>query len=112
MEFCKAFNAATGDMEKGQPTPTIITVFADKSFSSVTKTPPATYLIKKAANVTSRSKEPAKISSGKIARSTPASIAELKLNDMHDNEIEQPPQNTKANPSPLSPAHPRKGQTC
>ena len=66
MEFCKAFNAATDGLEKGQPTPTIITVFADKSFSFVTKTPPATYLIKKAANLKSGSKEPGKISGGKI----------------------------------------------
>src|SRR5204862_199644 len=50
MEFCKAFNAQTGDMEKGTPLPTVITVYADRSFSFETKTPPATYLIKKAAN--------------------------------------------------------------
>ena len=89
MEFCKAFNAATDSMEKGQPTPTIITVFADKSFSFVTKTPPATYLIKKAANLKSGSKEPGKISGGKIARSKLAEIAELKMKDLNANDIEQ-----------------------
>src|SRR3546814_17519312 len=57
MEFCKAFNAATDSLDKGTPTPTIITVFADKSFSFVTKTPPATYLIKKAAYLKAGSKE-------------------------------------------------------
>ena len=76
-------------MEKGQPTPTIITVFADKSFTFVTKTPPATYLIKKAANLKSGSKEPGKISGGKIARSKLAEIAEIKMKDLNANDIEQ-----------------------
>ena len=89
MEFCKAFNAATGEMEKGTPTPTIITVFADKSFSFVTKTPPATYLIKKAANLKAGSKEPGKISGGKIARSQLAEIAQIKFKDLNANDIEQ-----------------------
>jgi len=89
MEFCKAFNAATDSMEKGTPTPTIITVFADKSFSFVTKTPPATYLIKKAANLKAGSKEPGKISGGKIARSKLAEIAEIKMKDLNANDIEQ-----------------------
>ena len=89
MEFCKAFNAATGEMEKGTPTPTIITVFADKSFSFVTKTPPATYLIKKAANLKAGSKEPGKISGGKIARSKLTEIAEIKMKDLNANDIEQ-----------------------
>jgi large subunit ribosomal protein L11 len=89
MEFCKAFNAATDSMDKGTPTPTIITVFADKSFSFVTKTPPATYLIKKAANLKSGSKEPGKISGGKIARSKLTEIAEIKMKDLNANDIEQ-----------------------
>ena len=89
MEFCKAFNAATDSMEKGTPTPTIITVFADKSFSFVTKTPPATYLIKKAANLKSGSKEPGKISGGKIARSKLAEIAEITMKDLNANDLEQ-----------------------
>ena len=89
MEFCKAFNAATDSLEKGTPTPTIITVFADKSFSFVTKTPPATYLIKKAANLKSGSKEPGKISGGKIARSKLAEIAEIKMKDLNANDLEQ-----------------------
>ena len=89
MEFCKAFNAATDSMEKGTPTPTIITVYADKSFSFVTKTPPATYLIKKAANLKSGSKEPGKISGGKIARSKLTEIAEIKMKDLNANDLEQ-----------------------
>ncbi|WP_428629908.1 50S ribosomal protein L11 [Sphingopyxis sp.] len=89
MEFCKAFNAATDSMDKGTPTPTIITVFADKSFSFVTKTPPATYLIKKAANLKSGSKEPGKISGGKIARSKLTEIAEIKMKDLNANDLEQ-----------------------
>ena len=89
MEFCKAFNAATDGMEKGTPTPTIITVYADKSFSFVTKTPPATYLIKKAANLKSGSKEPGKVSAGTIARSKLAEIAEVKMKDLNANDIEQ-----------------------
>ena len=88
MEFCKAFNAATDSLDKGTPTPTIITVFADKSFSFVTKTPPATYLIKKAANLKSGSKEPGKISGGKIARSKLTEIAEIKMKDLNANDIE------------------------
>ena len=89
MEFCKAFNAATDSMDKGTPTPTIITVFADKSFSFVTKTPPATYLIKKAANLKAGSKEPGKISGGKIARSKLTEIAEIKMKDLNANDLEQ-----------------------
>ena len=89
MEFCKAFNAATESLDKGTPTPTIITVFADKSFSFVTKTPPATYLIKKAANLKSGSKEPGKISGGKIARSKLTEIAEIKMKDLNANDLEQ-----------------------
>jgi large subunit ribosomal protein L11 len=89
MEFCKAFNAATGELEKGMPTPVIITVFADKSFAFVTKTPPASFLIKRAANLKSGSKEPGKLSAGKIARSKLAEIAELKMKDLNANSIEQ-----------------------
>ncbi|MBW4329754.1 50S ribosomal protein L11 [Stakelama sp. CBK3Z-3] len=88
MEFCKAFNAATGDMEKNMPIPTIITVYADRSFTFVTKTPPATFLIKKAANIKSGSKEPGKSTIGKIQRSKLAEIAETKMKDLNANDIE------------------------
>ena len=89
MEFCKAFNAATDSLEKGMPIPTIITVYADRSFSFETKTPPATFLIKKAANLKSGSKEPGKVTAGKIARSKLAEIAEVKMKDLNANDIEQ-----------------------
>jgi large subunit ribosomal protein L11 len=88
MEFCKAFNAQTGDMEKGAPLPTVITVYADRSFSFVTKTPPATFLIKKAANLKSGSKEPGKVSAGKIKRSALAEIAQTKMKDLNANDID------------------------
>ena len=89
MEFCKAFNAATQDMEKSTPTPTIITVYADKSFTFVTKTPPASFLIKKAAGLKSGSKEPGKISGGTIKRSQLAEIAQTKFADLNANDIDQ-----------------------
>ena len=89
MEFCKAFNAATDSLEKNMPIPTIITVYADKSFSFVTKSPPATFLIKKAANLKSGSKEPGKVSAGTIARSKLAEIAQTKMKDLNANDIEQ-----------------------
>ncbi len=88
MEFCKAFNAATGDLEKNMPIPTVITVYADRSFSFVTKTPPATFLIKKAAKLDKGSKEPGKSVIGTIARSKLAEIAETKMKDLNANNIE------------------------
>ena len=88
MEFCKAFNAATGDLEKSMPIPTIITVYADRSFSFETKTPPATFLIKKAVGLKSGSKEPGKVTAGKIKRSQLAEIAETKMKDLNANDIE------------------------
>ncbi|MFA7602650.1 MAG: 50S ribosomal protein L11 [Novosphingobium sp.] len=89
MEFCKQFNAATQETEKGTPLPTVITVYADRSFSFVTKSPPATYFIKKAANLKSGSKEPGKVSAGTIKRSQLAEIAQAKMADLNANDIEQ-----------------------
>ena len=88
MEFCKAFNASTQEMEKGMPIPTVITVFADRSFSFATKTPPASYLIKKAAGLKSGSKEPGKVSAGTIKRSQLAEIAVAKMKDLNANDAE------------------------
>jgi large subunit ribosomal protein L11 len=88
MEFCKAFNAATNDMEKAMPIPTVITVYADRSFSFTTKTPPASFLLKKAANLKSGSKEPGKVSAGTIKRSQLAEIAEQKMKDLNANTVE------------------------
>jgi large subunit ribosomal protein L11 len=88
MEFCKAFNAKTADMEKGSPLPTVITVYADRSFSFETKTPPATFLIKKALGLKSGSKEPGKTSAGTIKRSQLAEIAQAKMADLNANDID------------------------
>ena len=88
MEFCKAFNASTQELEKGMPIPTIITVYADRSFSFETKTPPASFLLKKAANLKSGSKEPGKVSAGTIKRSKLAEIAEVKMKDLNANDID------------------------
>jgi large subunit ribosomal protein L11 len=89
MEFCKQFNAATQELETGMPIPTIITVYSDRSFTFVTKTPPASYLIKKAANLKSGSKEPGKVSAGTIKRSQLAEIAQTKMVDLNANDVEQ-----------------------
>jgi large subunit ribosomal protein L11 len=88
MEFCKAFNAKTQEMEKGMPIPTVITVYADRSFTFDTKTPPASFLIKKAANLKAGSATPGKGSVGKIARSKLREIAELKMKDLNANDID------------------------
>ncbi len=88
MEFCKAFNAATQDLEKGAPIPTKITVYADRSFSFVTKTPPAAYLLKKAARIQKGSAEPNKAPAGTIKRSQLAEIAETKMKDLNANSID------------------------
>ena len=88
MEFCKAFNAATQEMEKGAPVPTTITYYQDKSFTFKTKTPPASYLLKKAANLKSGSKEPGKVSAGTIGRDKVREIAELKMKDLNAADID------------------------
>ena len=88
MEFCKAFNAATQDLEKNAPIPTTITVYADRSFTFTTKTPPASYLLKKAAKIKSGSGEPNKNKVGKITRAQLAEIAETKMKDLNANDIE------------------------
>ena len=88
MEFCKQFNAATQEVEKGTPLPTVITVYSDKSFSFVTKTPPATFFIKQALGLKSGSKTPGKASAGTITRTQLSEIATLKMKDLNANDIE------------------------
>ena len=88
MEFCKQFNAASQEVEKGTPLPTVITVFADKSFTFVTKTPPATFFIKQAVGLKSGSKLPGKESAGTITRAQLAEIAQAKFVDLNANDIE------------------------
>ncbi len=89
MEFCKAFNAATSELEKGMPIPVKITVFGDRSFTFITKTPPASYLLKKAAGLKSGSKEPSKIVAGQVTRAQVREIAETKMVNLNANTIDQ-----------------------
>ena len=89
MEFCKAFNAATQDQEKGAPTPVVITIFADKSFSFETKLPPVTYFLKKSMNLKSGSKLPGKESAGTITSKQIREIAEKKMKDLNAYDVDQ-----------------------
>ncbi len=82
MEFCKAFNAATQDMEVGLPTPVVITVYSDRSFTFITKTPPASVLLKKALGLKSASATPNKVKVGKISREQLEEIAKTKEPDL------------------------------
>ena len=88
MEFCKAFNARTQEMEVGAPCPTIITYYVDKSFSMDIKTPPASYMLKKAAKLKSGAKEPAKQVAGMVTLKQIREIAESKMKDLNANDIE------------------------
>ncbi|MBB4053754.1 large subunit ribosomal protein L11 [Devosia subaequoris] len=88
MEFCKAFNAATQELEKGSPIPTIITAYADKSFTFEMKQPPVTYFIKKAMNLKSGSKLPGKESAGTITEAQLRDIAEKKMKDLNADDVE------------------------
>lgn len=88
MEFCKGFNAKTQEMEKGMPLPTIITIFADKSFTFVTKTPPASYFLKKAAKVEKGAAETGREVQGKVTRAQVREIAEAKMVDLNANDLD------------------------
>ena len=83
MEFCKAFNAHTQNLEPGLPTPVVITVYVDKSFTFVTKTPPASVLLKKAAKIEKGSPVPHTNKVGKVSREQLEEIAELKAADLN-----------------------------
>ena len=82
MEFCKAFNAETQDIEPGLPTPVVITVYSDRSFTFITKTPPAAVLLKKAAGIKSGSGEPNKKKVGTVTREQLEEIAKTKEPDL------------------------------
>ena len=88
MEFCKAFNAATQGMEQGTPTPVVITVYSDRSFTFVTKTPPAAVLLKKAAGVGKGSGTPNSNKVGKVTRAQLEEIAKLKEPDLNAASLE------------------------
>lgn len=88
MEFCKAFNAKTQGMQAGMPIPTVLTVYQDKSFTFVTKTPPASYFLKQAASLKSGSKEPGRVVAGSVTQAQVKEIAEAKMVDLNANDIE------------------------
>ena len=88
MEFCKAFNAQTQDLEPGQPVPVEISAYEDRSFTFITKTPPASFLIKKAIGATKGSPMPNKNKIGKITTAQIRDIAQIKLQDMNSVSIE------------------------
>ena len=88
MGFCKEFNARTGEMEKGTPLPTVITVYQDKSFTFITKTPPAADYLKQAMNLKSGSKQTGKETIGTITRQQLRDIAQMKMKDLNANDIE------------------------
>ncbi|MGH1402612.1 MAG: 50S ribosomal protein L11 [Alphaproteobacteria bacterium] len=87
MEFCKAFNAKTED-SKGIPIPVVITVYEDRSFTFITKTPPASYFIKQAAKIKSGANNPSRETAGKIRKSQVKEIAEKKMPDLNANDID------------------------
>ncbi|WP_163273198.1 50S ribosomal protein L11 [Chelativorans alearense] len=87
MEFCKAFNAQSQEMEKGSPIPVVITYYQDKSFTFTMKTPPVSYFLKKEAKLKSGAKEPGKQTIGQISRDKVRKIAEAKMADLNANDV-------------------------
>ena len=87
MEFCKAFNAATGDLEQGMPIPVIITAYADRSFSFITKTPPASFFIKKAAGLPKGASDVGREIVGRVKKSQVREIAEAKMPDLNAKDL-------------------------
>jgi large subunit ribosomal protein L11 len=88
MEFCKAFNAQTQQMEKGVPIPVVITVFADRSFAFEMKTPPVSHFLKKAAKLESGSKTPGRDIAGSVTKEQVREIAEKKMKDLNCDTVE------------------------
>jgi large subunit ribosomal protein L11 len=88
MEFCKAFNAQTQKMEKNAPIPVVITIYADRSFTFEMKTPPMSFFIKKAANITAGSKAPGRDKAGAITKAQVKEIAEQKMKDLNSDTVE------------------------
>ena len=88
MEFCKAFNAKTQELENGAPCPTVITYYADKSFTMDIKTSPASYFLKKAAKLKSGAKEPSREIVGSVSKKQLQEIAEAKMKDLNANDLE------------------------
>ena len=89
MGFCKEFNARTAEQEKGTPLPTVITVYQDKSFTFVTKTPPASYYLKQAAKLKSGSQKPGRDVAGRVTMKQCRDIAEKKMKDLNATDLDQ-----------------------
>ena len=89
MEFCKQFNAKTKDLEQGAPIPVKITVFSDRSFAFEMRTPPASYLLKKAAKIADGSKEPGRTSAGTVTMAQVRDIAKQKMKDLNTDSLDQ-----------------------
>ena len=88
MEFCKAFNASTDSLEKNMPIPVVITVFSDKSFSFITKTPPVSFFLKKAIGKEKGSSEPGRVVAGSIKIEQIKEIAENKMKDLNASSLD------------------------
>jgi large subunit ribosomal protein L11 len=88
MEFCKAFNAATQGMEPGMPIPVVITAFADRTFTFATKTPPASYFLKKAARLDKGGTTPGRSTVGKVSAAQLREIAEAKMADLNAADLD------------------------
>ena len=89
MEFCKSFNAQTQKEEKNTPIPVIITIYADRSFTFEMRTPPASYLLKKAAKIGKGSQTPGRAGAGTVTQAQLREIAEVKMKDLNANSVEQ-----------------------
>ncbi len=88
MEFCKAFNAQTQQLEAGMPIPVVITAYSDRTFTFVTKTPPVTYFLKKAAGIQKGTTTPGKATVGQVTMAQIREIAEKKMVDLNANDVE------------------------
>ena len=88
MEFCKTFNAATQSMEPGMPIPVVITAYADRTFTFITKRPPASYFLKRAAGLDKGDSTPGRSTSGKVTMSQIREIAEQKMQDLNANDLD------------------------
>ncbi len=89
LEFCKQFNARTKDFDAGAPVPVVITVFSDRTFAFEMKTPPASYLLRKAAKIGGGSKEPGRTSAGTVTMEQVREVAKQKMKDLNTDNIEQ-----------------------
>ena len=88
MQFCKDFNAASQDIEKGSPVPVVLTIYADRTFSFEMKTPPVSHFLKKAAGLSKGSQTPGRGSAGRVTRDQVRSIAEQKLKDLNARDVD------------------------